>query len=136
MSNEALITVKLAEGDGSDPIDALGERTFRLQIQAKDLRPFIFRRWSATVAAGLWSLDDPSFGAYFWRARSKEKLMEKGIRALLRKAHSLGIRNPVVIVEDPQPPRRPEHDFRVRGAAPVEASDEVEVIAPGAGSTP
>jgi hypothetical protein len=136
--DQELASVRVAQGDGSEPIDALGERTLRLHIQAKDLRPFVLRRWSATAVAGLWSLDDPSFGACFWRATSRERLIVKGTRDLLRKALRLGIENPVIVVEDPQArlSDRREHRFRERDPDLVEETHEVEVIAPGSAPTP
>jgi hypothetical protein len=73
-----------------------------ITIQAKDLRPFILRRWSGTGISSIWSLEDRSFGAYYWRARSKEKLVAKAIKKLRRSALSLGIENPVINVTDPE----------------------------------
>lgn len=84
---------------------AASDGTFAyITIQARDLRPFILRRWSGTGISSIWSLEDRSFGAYYWRARSKEKLVAKAIKKLRRYALSLGIENPVIDVIDPDVP--------------------------------
>jgi hypothetical protein len=80
--------------------DASDEAFAYITLQPKDLRPFILRRWSGTGISSIWSLDDRSFGAYYWRARSREKLVAKAIKKLRRYALSLGIENPVILVTD------------------------------------
>jgi hypothetical protein len=96
MINEAQ-TIAAPQG----PVSDLAKRTIAsITIQPKDLRPFVLRRWSATALEGIWSLDISSFGAYFWRARSKEKLVEKGVKKLRRKALDRGTESPVIIVTD------------------------------------
>ena len=93
MGNEGRRII-VRESDASDGTFAY------ITVQPKDLRPFVLRRWSGTGIAGIWSLDDRSFGAYCWRARSKEKLVAKAIKKLRRNALSLGIENPVILVTD------------------------------------
>jgi hypothetical protein len=129
--------IVVREGDGSDGTFAY------ITIQAKDLRPFILRRWSGTGISTIWSLEDRTFGAHYWRARSKKKLVAKAIKKLRRNALRLGIDNPVINVIDPDALSSAEmlevaghrnDDFRFGKAAPVEANYEVEVVSSGAGS--
>jgi hypothetical protein len=124
------------ESDASDGTFAY------ITIQSKDLRPFILRRWSGTGISSIWSLEDRSFGAHYWRARSKEKLVAKAVKKLRRSALSLGIENPVISVIDPAAHSSAEmlevdcyrnEDFGFGKAAPVEVSYEVEVVSSGAG---
>ena len=136
MGNQAQRIV-VREGDASDATFA------HITIQPKDFRPFVLRRWSGTGIAGAWSLDDRSFGASYWRARSKEKLVDKALKKLRRNALSLGIENPVIIVNDPEAlgyagaletNGHLRDDFASGETAPGEAKYEVEVITTGAGN--
>jgi hypothetical protein len=129
--------IVVREGDASDQTFAY------ITIQAKDLRPFILRRWSGMSTSSIWSLEDRSFGAHYWRARSKEKLVAKAIKKLRRSALSLGIENPVIDVIDQDALSSTEmlevaghrnDDFRFGKAAPIEANYEIEVVSSGAGS--
>jgi hypothetical protein len=80
---------------------SLARRTIAsVTIQPEDRRPFVLRRWSATVMAGDWAPDEPPFGKYYWRARSKERLVAKATRRLRRQALSMGIDRPVIVVTD------------------------------------
>jgi hypothetical protein len=122
--------------------DARGAAFAYITIQPKDLRPFVLKRWSGTGIASVWSLDDRSFGAYYWRARSREKLVVKALRKLRRKALSLGIDEPVVVVTDAdglssagmlEDPVRPDHEPGAHEAARRGERFEIDVIAEGAG---
>jgi hypothetical protein len=96
MSTEAQL-IDGREGAVAD----LAKRTIAsITIQPKDRRPFVLRRWSATALEGIWSLDIASFGAYCWRARSKEKLVAKGVKKLQRRALRRGADSPLIIVTD------------------------------------
>lgn len=114
-----------------------------ITIQAKDLRPFVLRRWSGTGIAGVWSLDDRSFGAYYWRARSRESLVAKALKRLRRDAIRLGIQSPVIAVTDADPlkdapaeasPHALKRDFDAAEVPPPGGTYHVEVIATGGGA--
>jgi hypothetical protein len=137
VGNERRRIVVVREGDTSDPTFAY------ITIQAKDLRPCILRRWSGTGISNVWSLEDRSFGAHYWRARSEEKLVAKATKKLRRNALRLGIENPVIQVIGPDALSSAEMlevaghrnaDFRFGEAAPVEVNYEVEVVSSGARS--
>ena len=139
MGNEAQKIVQ-PESDGSD----LTRPAFaHITIQPQDLRPCSPRRWSATAIAAIWPFDDPSFGSYYLRARSKKKLVAKAIKMLRRNALRVGIDNPVILVTDApvvsssagmrQAAVQPRNDFDRGGAASAEANHQVEVISAGAG---
>jgi hypothetical protein len=84
----------------SDGADLEKRAVASITIQPQDLRPFVLRRWTATAQAGIWSLDDPLFDSFYWRARSKEKLVNKAIEKLQREALSRGVDRPIIIVTD------------------------------------
>jgi hypothetical protein len=97
-----------------------------ITIQPRDLRPFIFRRWSATVDPGSLELDDSRLPRY-WRARSKEKLVAKAIRRLRRIAQGAV----VVVYEQPGSPiEGPD----LAAASAVGSGSRIGVVASGAGS--
>ncbi len=137
MCNEGK-TIAPSESDVSDPAR---QRFASITVQPRDLRPYIVRRWSATAIAGIWSVNEFAFGDYFWRARSKEKLVAKGVKMLRREALKHGIRDPVITVTDTdalssaevlEAAGRRNDDFGFGRAAPVEPNFEVEVISVGA----
>lgn len=129
-------TIVMRESEASDAAFAY------ITIQPRDLRPFVLRRWSGTGIASIWTLDDRSFGAYYWRARSREKLVVKALRKLRRKALSLGIEDPVVVVteadeagspETQEVPAQLDDDLAANGASRRAEEFQIDVIAEGAG---
>jgi hypothetical protein len=70
-----------------------------IRVQAKDLRPLILRRWSATALPS-WALEEPSRGGFYWRARTKEKLVTRAIRELRLEALAHGIESGSIVVAD------------------------------------
>jgi hypothetical protein len=70
-----------------------------IRVQAKDLRPLIVRRWSATALPS-WALEEPLRGGFYWRARTKEQLVAKAIRKLHVEALGHGIEDGTIIVTD------------------------------------
>lgn len=97
-----------------------------ITIQPRDLRPFILRRWSATVDPGSLALDDLSRLPRYWRARSKEKLVAKAIRQLRGIAQG-----PVVVYDQPG---SPIEELDLAAISAVGSGPGIEVVASGAGS--
>lgn len=117
----------IAERQSNRP-DLTGPTVACVRVQAKDLRPFILRRWSATALPG-WALEDPARGGFYWRARSKEKLLAKAIRRLRLEALSRGIDKGTILVSDSGAELRV--DFRFDAGAPGPQKPELGLAGAG-----
>jgi hypothetical protein len=109
-------------------IDPNGPTVACIRVQAKDLRPFILRRWSATALPS-WALEEPARGSFYWRARSKEKLLAKAIRKLRLEALGHGIDRGTIVVTDSGAELRV--DFRLDERAPAPKKPEFGLAGAG-----
>jgi hypothetical protein len=108
--------------------DLSGPTVACVRVQAKDLRPFILRRWSATALPS-WALEEPARGSFYWRARSKEKLLAKAIRKLRLEALGHGIDRGSIVVTDSGAELRV--DFRLDERAPAPKKPEFGLAGAG-----
>jgi hypothetical protein len=71
---------------------------YRIIVHAPNLNRFVLRRWWATATCGVMKMGYAGGG--IWQARSKEKLVAKVERSLLRDARSRGKRTAFIQVVD------------------------------------
>lgn len=108
--------------------DSIRQTVACIRVQPEDLRPFILRRWSATALPS-WALEEPLRGGFYWRARSKTKLVEKAIRKLRLEARGHGIENGSIVVTDSGAEVRV--DFRTDEPATARRNPDFRLVGAG-----